>query len=557
VSGDAARPGRTGSADPGWPWWRDGVIYHVYLRSFADSNGDGVGDIPGLISRLDYLNGGPGSLGVDAIWLSPCFPSPDRDFGYDVADYTAIDPRFGTLADFDQLVAEALRRGMRVLLDLVYNHTSDAHPWFLESRSSRDNPRRDWYEWRDGRPGGRPPNNWKSVFGGRAWTWDPATHQHYHHLFAREQPDLNWRNPEVRSALRTATRFWLDRGVDGFRLDVFNAWYSHPDLPDNPVWPGLRPFGRRRFLHEIDQPEMHGALAELRSLLDAYPERAAVGEPMLSDPARTASYCGDRSLHMVFNLELARCRWNAAAFGSAIERALRVLPADGWPCWVLGNHDLKRQATRFGCRPDEKARVAAAMLLTLPGTPFLYYGEEIGLPDVRLRRDQILDPLGRTYWPFYKGRDPNRAPLPWNGGANGGFTTGTPWLPLRPDFAVRNVEAQRRDPRSVWCFYRDLLALRRATPALRRGSFESLTRLSRKGMAYLRAAGGAQALVALNFGPAPLRLGMHRALDPPGWKLALAAHPDRTIAMADDSMELGPFQAGVFLRKEPGQEVLT
>ncbi|MCX7029572.1 MAG: alpha-amylase family glycosyl hydrolase, partial [Spirochaetes bacterium] len=247
----------TAAADPSWTWWRDGVIYHVYLRSFADANGDGLGDLPGLISHLDYLNGASDSLGIDAIWLSPCFPSPDRDFGYDVADYTAIDPRFGTMEDFDRLIAEAHRRGIRVLLDLVYNHTSDAHPWFRESRSSRENPRRDWYVWREGRSGGRPPSNWKSVFGGRAWTRDPATRQYYHHLFAREQPDLNRRNPGVRAALRDAARFWLDRGVDGFRLDVFNAWFEHPGCPNNPLWPGLRPFGRQRFLNEIDQPEMH------------------------------------------------------------------------------------------------------------------------------------------------------------------------------------------------------------------------------------------------------------------------------------------------------------
>jgi alpha-glucosidase len=535
-------------SDPRWIWWRDGVIYHVYLRSFADSDGDGLGDLPGLVSRLDYLNGASDSLGVDAIWLSPCFPSPDRDFGYDVADYTAIDPRFGTMADFDRLIDGAHRRGIRVLLDLVYNHTSDEHAWFRQSRSSRDNPRRDWYEWRDGGPGGRPLNNWKSTFGGRAWTWDPATRQYYHHLFVPQQPDLNWRNPEVRAALWEAARFWLDRGVDGFRLDVFNAWYEHPDMLDNPVWPGLRPFGRRRFLNEIDQPEMHGTLAELRSILDAYPDRASVGEPLLATPERAASYCGDRGLHMVFNFEIAHCRWNAAAFGSAIERGLRVLPADGWPCWALGNHDLRRFVSRFGGRrPDDVARVAAALLLTQRGTPFIYYGEEIGMPDVRLRHGQIQDPPGLRYWPFYKGRDGCRAPLPWNAGTNGGFTTGTPWLPLASGFAERNVELQRRDPRSVWSFYRDLLALRRASAALRRGSFEMIGLPCRRGLAYRRNVEKGQALVGLNFGPSPLRLGLRREIDPAGWRLALCAHADREASLARGAIELGPFQAAVFL----------
>ena len=377
------------------------------------------------------------------------------------------------MADFDRLIAEAHRRGIRVLLDLVYNHTSDEHAWF------RGRVRRATTPAAAGTSGAMPAlaagrrTTGDRPSAARAWTWDAATRQYYHHLFVPQQPDLNWRNPEVRAALWDAARFWLDRGVDGFRLDVFNAWYEHPDLPDNPLWPGLRPFGRRRFLNEIDQPEMHGTLAEFRSILDAYPDRASVGEPLLATPERAASYCGDQGLHMVFNFEIARCRWNAAAFGSAIERGLRALPADGWPCWALGNHDLRRFVSRFGgSRPDEAARVAAALLLTQRGTPFIYYGEEIGLPDVRLRRGQIKDPPGLRYWPFYKGRDGCRAPLPWNGGTNGGFTTGAPWLPLAPGFAARNVELQRRDPRSVWSFYRDLLALRRASAALRRGSFE-------------------------------------------------------------------------------------
>ncbi len=538
-------------------WWREGVVYHVYLRSFADSDNDGLGDLPGLIARLDYLNGAPDSLGVDAIWLSPCFPSPDRDFGYDVADYTAIDPRFGALADFDHLLREAHRRGIRVILDLVYNHTSDEHPWFRASRSSRDDPRRGWYEWRDPRPGGRPPNNWRAAFGGRAWTWDPATRQYYHHLFSPRQPDLNWRNPEVRAALWHAARFWLDRGVDGFRLDAFNAWYAHPEAPDNPVWPGLRPFGRRLFLHEMDQPETQGALAELRSLLDAYPGRFAVGEPMLARPARAASYCGDRGLHQAFDFSLTRCRRNARAYAAAIGRWLRVQPASGWPCWVLGNHDISRLATRIGGRrSDEAARVAAALLLTQRGTPFIYNGEELALPDVRLRRGEILDPPGRRLWPFYRGRDGCRAPMPWTGGPNGGFTTGRPWLPLEPGYPSRNVEAQRRDPRSVWSFYRDLIALRRSSPALHRGSFEMAGRPSRRGLAYLREAGGELALTALNFGATPLRIRLDtstgRSFDPAGWTCALCAHPDREASLARGIVDLGPFQAAVFQRRDAG-----
>jgi alpha-glucosidase len=493
---------------PDWLWWRDGSIYHIYLRSFADSNGDGVGDLPGLIDRLDYLNGTADSLGIDAIWISPCFPSPDRDFGYDVADYTAIDPRYGTLADFDRLIAEAHRRG------------------------------------------GDPPNNWQAVFGEKAWTWDAATRQYYYHMFLREQPDLNWHNPKVRQALMEATRFWLDRGVDGFRLDVFNTWYEDAAYPDNPAKFGLRGFDRQQHIYDVDQPEMHSALAEFRSLLDSYPERASVGEPFDSDPSRAASYCGNHALHMVFNFEFSGRRWDPQAFCDSIESAERLMTGEAWPCYVLSNHDLPRHVSRYGGRhPDEVARVAAALLLTQRGTSFLYYGEEIGLPDVPLRRDQLVDPPGRKYWPFYKGRDPNRGPMHWDARPNAGFTTGKPWLPLRPDFPQLNVAAQRRDPRSVWSFYRDLLRLRRDTPALRRGVFERLSRPSHHGLAYLRSTPVQAVFVALNFRAKPVHLALERTLDTDGWSLKLAAHPERAAHLSSNAIELGPFQAAVFVRR--------
>ena len=535
--------------DSDWLWWRDGSIYHIYLRSFADSNGDGLGDLPGLIDRLDYLNGTPDSLGIDAIWLSPCFPSPDKDFGYDVADYTAIDPRYGTLADFDRLISEAHRRGIRILLDLVYNHTSDQHPWFLDARSSRTSVHRDWYVWRDARPGGGPPNNWQAAFGGKAWTWDAATGQYYYHMFLPEQPDLNWHNPDVRRALKDATRFWLDRGVDGFRLDVFNTWYEDARYPDNPMKLGVRGFDRQRHIHDVDQPEMQAALAEFRSLLDAYSERASVGEPFDAELGRAVSYCSHRALHMVFNFEFSSRRWDPHAFCTSIETAERRMTGEAWPCYVLSNHDLSRHVSRYGGRhPAEVARVAAALVLTQRGTPFLYYGEEIGLPDVPLRRDQLLDPPGRKYWPIYKGRDPNRNPMPWDASPNGGFTTGRPWLPLRSDFPHLNVAAQRRDPRSVWAFYRDLLRLRRETPALRRGAFERLSRASHQGLAYIRSTPEQQVLVALNFRATPVRLRFERTLNADGWSLKLAAQSERAARLTAEAIELGAFQAAVFIR---------
>lgn len=521
-----------------------GVIYHVYLRSFADSNGDGIGDLPGLIGRLDHLNGTADSLGVDALWLSPFFPSPDRDFGYDISDYADVDPRYGTLADFDRLINEAHRRGIRIMLDLVFNHTSDQHPWFLESRSSRSNPKRDWYVWRDPKPGGGLPNNWQSAFGGRAWQWDESTGQYYYHLFLKEQPDLNWRNPAVRSALMQVVHFWLDRGVDGFRLDVFNAWYEHAALPDNPPALGLRGFDRQRHIYDIDRPEMFDAIAELRGMLDSYPERTSIGELFGHDPVKAASYCGRHKLHMVFNFRFTDCPWRPTAFLAEIERWDQALQADGWPAYVLSNHDLPRAVSRYGrAHPDEVAKVAAAMLLTLRGTPFIYYGEEIALPDTRLHRSQLLDPPGRRYWPLYKGRDPNRAPLPWDSSPGAGFTTGRPWLPLHPEARSHNIAAQRGDPGSVLSFYRSLLALRRGTPALLEGSFEPIDARSSRALVYLRRTEGQKALVALNFTSTPVSVVLPRELAARPWRVALSALPADNRSPGSRTIALPGFQA--------------
>ena len=530
-------------------WWREGVIYHIYLRSFADSNGDGLGDLPGLIAHLDHLNGNPDALGVDALWISPPYPSPDKDFGYDVADYHNIDPRYGTLSDFDRLISEAHKRGMRVMLDLVINHSSDLHPWFLESRASRHNPKRDWYLWRDARSGGRPPNNWQSVFGGSAWEWDQTTHQYYYHMFLKGQPDLNWRNPAVRKALMDMVRFWLDRGVDGFRLDVFNLWFKHPDLPDNPRRLGLRGFSRQHHLYDYDQPEMIDALAELRTILDSYSQRAAVGETFGPDPRRVASYCGDEKLHMAFSFEFTECPWQPAAFLKAIQRWEKALEGIGWPCYVLSNHDKPcRHVSRYGGRhPDAVAKVAATLLLTLRGTPFLYYGEEIGMPNVPLRRSQLLDPASRRYWPFLS-RDSGRAPMQWDRSPNAGFTTSEPWLPIHHGYQDRNVAAQRKDPLSIFSFYRDLIRLRRRSPALHKGSFKSLTSHPTRGLAYLREAPKEQALIGLNFSHRPYRLRLDYDLIAEDWSMALSSLPDSTSVIAGGEIELGPHEAVVFLR---------
>lgn len=487
-------------------WWRDGVIYQIYPRSFADTNGDGIGDLPGITARLDYL----AELGIDAIWLSPFYPSPQADFGYDVSDYKNVDPLFGALEDFDRLVAAAHQRGIRVVVDLVLNHTSDQHPWFLESRSSRDNPKRDWYLWR------KKPNNWRSIFGGGGWEWDERTGEYYFHMFLKQQPDVNWRNPHVRREMLEVFRFWADRGVDGFRLDVFNAYFKHPDFPDNPRKPGfaLRSFDRQQHIYDIDQPEMYPLLQEIRALLDSYPQRYAVGETFLATPERAASYCGPDKLHAAFNFDFLFRKFSAADFAQGIQVWERALGENGWPNYVLSNHDQPRSATRYARGEDDaRAKVVLGMLLTLRGTPFIYYGEEIGMRDVSLRREEIQDPPGKHYWPFYKGRDGCRSPMQWDDSPYAGFSRVRPWLPVHPNFRQRNVAAQRADARSLFQFVRHLLALRKQHPALMRGTMRLLENGKAGVLAYERAAGPERMLVYLNFNaretsltlPAPAR----------------------------------------------------
>jgi len=478
-------------------WWRDGIIYQIYPRSFADSNNDGIGDLPGIISKLDYLQ----ALGVDAIWLSPIYPSPDVDFGYDVADYTAIDPKFGTMADFEQLLKQAKKRDIHIILDLVLNHTSDQHDWFIESRKSRDNPYHDWYLWHDPTPDGDTPNNWQAVFGGSAWEFDPALGQYYYHMFYKEQPDLNWRNPDVRAAMLDVFRFWLNKGVDGFRLDVFNAYFKDPDLWDNPPKLGIRPFEWQKHIYDVSQPEMYPLLHEIRDILDRHGETYAVGETFLSNTEQTATYCGDNKLHTAFNFEFADNRWHPKRFQKSAVKWYDALPESAWPNNFLSNHDMKRSATRycFG-EDDRRAKVAAAMLLTLKGTPFIYYGEEIGLRDIAIRsKDDVKDPIGKRFWPLYKGRDGCRAPMQWNNAANAGFSQIKPWLPVHPNYPERNVEQQMNDPESLLNFYKKLIRIRKTSPALQRGNFMPLVDDPRIIMAFQRQYLDERVVVVLNF----------------------------------------------------------
>jgi alpha-glucosidase len=528
-------------------WWRDGVIYQIYPRSFADSNGDGLGDLPGILSRLDYLV----SLGVDAIWLSPIYPSPDNDFGYDVSDHTTIDPRFGTLADFDALLSAAHAKGMHIILDLVLNHTSDQHPWFLASRQSRDDPHHDWYLWRDPLPGGGPPNNWRSTFGGSGWEFDPHLGQYYFHLFAREQPDLNWRHPDVRQAQLDVLHYWLERGVDGFRLDVFNGYFKQADFRDNPPAIGLDPFHWQKHLYDISQPEMHPLLAEMRALLDSYPQSYAVGEAFWLTPEKAASYCGSQSLHAVFNFSYTNTRWSAYRFMAAVRRWEAALGSERWPNYVLGNHDISRLASRYTTdESDARLKVAAAMLLTLRGTPFIYYGEEIGMRDISLRRGQILDPPGKRNWPFDKGRDGCRSPMQWDAGANAGFSSGLPWLPLHPDYPARNVAAQSDDPDSLFNFYRQLIAIRKASPALKHGDFFPLDAGSSLLLAYLRHYGEQTVLVVLNFGRRPHVATFGEELPRDGWEVLLSTHHTAPPDFTYRQIELAPEEVLIMSRTE-------
>ena len=465
-------------ADERHEWWQRGIVYQVYPRSFLDGDGDGVGDLRGVAAKLDYLQW----LGVDAVWLSPIYPSPMADFGYDVADYCDVHPLFGTLADFDRLLAEAHRRDLKVILDFVPNHTSDEHPWFAESRSSRNSPKRDWYIWRDPGSNGGPPNNWLSNFGGPAWTLDPATGQYYFHAFLNKQPDLNWRNPEVQRAMHDVLRFWMDRGVDGFRVDVIYHIVKDDQFRDNPRNPEYRPGQNphHEFLatYTADRPDVHGIIAGMRKVIDEYPGRMMVGEVYLP-VERLVTYYGEggAGVHMPFNFQLITMKWNARTIADAIDGYEAALPPYGWPNWVLGNHDNPRIASRIGC---DQARVAAMMLLTLRGTPTMYYGDEICMADVPIPPEAVQDPFERNVPGMGLGRDPERTPMQWDAGPNAGFCPAgvRPWLPLAHDYAEVNVAAQREDPKSTLSLYRRLIDLRRREPALSVGAYESLGRVA-------------------------------------------------------------------------------
>ena len=521
----------------GHPWWQHAVFYEIYPRSFADSNNDGIGDLNGITAHLDYLQ----KLGVDAIWITPCYPSPQVDFGYDVSDYRSIDPQYGTLADFDRLAAEAQKRGIRIVMDYVLNHTSDQHPWFLDSRSSRTAEHRDWYVWHEGK-GGAPPNNWQSLFGGPAWEFDQETGQFYLHQFYVQQPDLNWNNPAVKQAMFDVARFWYERGVAGFRLDAVDRLFEDPQFRDNPV--KTLPDGSTEIedVYTREQPGEHRVLRELRQVSDAY-HAVLIGETWTDDIAGLLKYYGngqELQLPMDFNfatvnkLSASEFRKQIGFVESACDQTTnRDSPfavshsqeasgqqpmANGegrpasqpsciaWPVFLLSNHDMERGYNRYGDgkNNDQIAKMMSALLLTLRGTPLLYYGEEIGMENNDPTRvEDVKDPVGRREWPRNKGRDGERTPMQWDSSLNAGFSQTAPWLPVPPSFKTHNVRSEEKKKDSVLGFYRDLLKLRHDNPALEEGNYVVLNPEDPNVLSFLREEGGRAVLVALNMTATP------------------------------------------------------
>jgi len=515
-------------------WWRSGVIYQIYPRSFMDSNNDGIGDLPGITSKLGYL----ADLGVDGIWISPCFPSPMQDFGYDVEDFTDIDPMFGSLDDFDTLVGEAHARGIKIILDLVPNHTSEQHPWFIEAKSSRDNPKRAWYIWRDAKPDGSPPNNWMCVSTGESsWHWDEATGQYYLNTFSDFQPDLNWENREVREAIYDVMRFWLGRGADGFRIDMLDFMIKDPQMQDEPPNPDydpdkfMIPWHAVSHIHTTGQPGLATLMKEMREVFDEYEGSVGIGEVQYNMPTGAfAAFYGedDTLLHLPFNFGLITTRWNAPAFRAYITAYDAALPPNAQPNYVFGNHDRARLASRIG---SAQARVAAMLLLTLRGTPFIYYGEELGMQNVSIPPQYIQDPWEITQ--PGQGRDGERAPMQWDASPNAGFSSASPWLPVSDDYRTLNVEAQQSDPTSFLSLYKNLLRLRRSLPALTGGDFTPENNTPDTVFGYWRTAADQRLLVLLNYSGDIVSVGL-----PERGNILLSSHLDRSGSVEEGSIQL-------------------
>src|SRR5882672_10184363 len=492
----------------GHEWWQHAVFYEIYPRSYADSNNDGIGDLKGITSKLDYLK----QLGVDAIWLTPCFPSPQVDFGYDVSDYQDIDPMYGTLADFDRMASEGKGRDIRIIMDFVMNHTSDKHKWFIDSKSSRTAKYRDWYVWRDGKGSNRPPNNWLSTFGGRAWKYDAKTGQWYYHFFYPEQPDLNWRNPAVEKAMFDVTTWWYNRGVAGFRLDAVDTLFEDPELRDNPVLPGTNRYGDPNMENKYNTklPELHDVLRKLRKVADEH-GAVLIGETWTSDITELKKYYGEHSNELQMPMDLMFATVNKVSAPEFLRQIAAVDGAGGWPVYVISNHDIPRSYVRYGDgqHNDAIAKLMAGLYLTLRGTPIIYYGEEIGMENNDPKsKNEVQDPIGKLGWPLEKGRDGERTPMQWTGGQNAGFSKAKPWLPVPPSAKTHNVASEMKDQNSVLSFYRQLLAMRHKEAVLLEGDYLALNEKDSNVLSYVRRYKDEAILVVLNMSATEQKVGL-------------------------------------------------
>ena len=503
-SGSALDAQNTSKDAQGHPWYQHAVFYEIYPRSFMDSNGDGIGDLNGIASKLDYLK----ALGVDAIWIAPCFPSPQVDFGYDVSDYEDLDKMYGTLADFDKLQKLGEQHEIKIILDFVVNHTSDRHPWFVDSRSSRTSDKRNWYIWRDG-IGTNPPNNWIALFGGLAWQWDDKTNQYYYHYFYPQQPDMNWRNPAVAKEMYGTTEWWYKRGVAGFRLDAVDSLFEDPDLKNDPVLPGIDAYGNPNVEHKYTQnlPEVHGVLKNLRTVANKY-DAVLIGETWKDSVAEMGAYYGANhdELQMPMDLMMTKLKFSAPVFREHIG----AVDASGeWPVFVIGNHDILRSWNRYGdgTHNDQIAKDVAAMYLTLRGTPIMYYGEEIGMQNNDpKRREDVKDPIGKLGWPKEKGRDGERTPMQWSEAPNAGFSSGIPWNVIPETYKNYNVADELKDPDSILNWYKKLLALRHTDAALLEGSYVALNQTDANVLSYLRKSGDEAVIVVINMSAEPQKV---------------------------------------------------
>ena len=533
-------------------WWRGAVVYQIYPRSYQDSNGDGVGDLLGIAARMPYI----ASLGVDAVWISPFFASPMKDFGYDVSDYCDVDPMFGSLADFDVLVQTAHQMGIKVLIDLVLSHTSDQHPWFVESRSDRDNPKADWYVWSDPKDDGTPPNNWLSIFGGSAWQWDARRCQYYLHNFLTSQPDLNFWTPGVQEALLDVVRFWLDRGVDGFRLDTINFYFADKELRDNPalpanqrnsaIAPAVNPYNYQMHTHSKNQPENLDFLRRFRKVLDAYPAATSIGE--VGDAQRGLEIMGEYTsggdkVHMCYAFEFLSGAQLTAPMVADVMTRVDEVASEGWACWAFSNHDVVRHVTRWTLTPAA-ARVFTTMILCLKGSVCIYQGEELGLAEADVPFEDLQDPYGIEFWPEFKGRDGCRTPMVWEpSNQNGGFTTGQPWLPVSHDHLNRSVASQEHDPGALLHHYRRAIAFRHAHPALIKGDHDSVTATGTV-VHFTRILGDEQIFCAFNLSAEPAVLDM-----PAGDWDRIGLDLGSTAAQSDGKLHLGPWQPCLALKR--------